>query len=155
MMHKQPLKGVGWQAVAASALLCATAGPGVAQDLSTATLERWLAGYEQAWETRDAGRAAELFTADARYQEMPFDAPKIGQSGIRDYWSMVTADQRDIDFRAEIIAVDGPTGVAHWSATFTAISSGARVELDGMFVLTFDSAGRCTELREWWHVKGP
>jgi len=153
MAQRHLLKGVRWQAVAASALLCATAGPGIAQDVSTATLERWLAGYEQAWETRDAARAAELFTADARYREMPFDAPKIGQGGIRDYWSMVTADQRDIDFKSQVVSVTGQTGIAHWSATFTAASTGARVELDGVFVLTFDAAGLCTELREWWHVR--
>lgn len=141
-------------ALAATALLC-TAGPSAAQDLSTATLERWLAGYEQAWETRDSARAAELFTADARYQEMPFEAPKLGRDGIRDYWATVTTDQRDIDFRSEVVAVNGRTGVARWSATLTAISSGARVELDGVFILTFDAAGRCTELREWWHVRGP
>jgi ketosteroid isomerase-like protein len=148
------LKGARWQAVAASALLFA-AGASTAQERSTATLERWLAGYEQAWESRDAARAAELFTADARYHEMPFDAPKIGQNAIRDYWSTVTADQRDIDFRSQVVAVDGTTGVARWSATLTAISSGARVELDGVFVLTFAADGRCTELREWWHVRGP
>jgi hypothetical protein len=138
--------------LAATALLCA-AGPSAAQELSTATLERWLSGYEQAWETRDAARAAELFTTDARYQEMPFDTPKIGRDGIRDYWATVTADQRDIDFRSAVVAVNGATGVARWSATFTA--AGARVELDGVFILTFDATGHCTELREWWHVKGP
>jgi hypothetical protein len=143
-----------WQLLAASTLLAA-AGPSAAQDLDTATLARWLAGYEQAWETRDAGAAGELFATDARYHEMPFDTPKLGQQGIRDYWSTVTADQRDIDFRSQVVAVNGLTGVARWSATFTAASSGARVELDGVFVLTFDAAGRCTELREWWHVRGP
>jgi len=119
------------------------AGPSVAQDLSKAALERWLSGYEQAWESRDAPRAAELFTADARYQEMPFDAPKMGRDGIRDYWASVTADQRDIDFRSQVIAVDAMTGVARWSRR--SLRRCARVELDGVFILTFDAAGRCTE----------
>jgi hypothetical protein len=84
---------------------------------------------------------------------MPFDAAKTGQAGIREYWSSVTADQRDIDFKSQIISVTGQTGVVHWSATFTAASTGARVELDGIFVLKFDADGRCSELREWWHLK--
>lgn len=129
------------------------AGSANAQGLTTAALESWLAGYEQAWETRDAERAAALFTADARYHEMPFDAPKSGSAGIREYWTAVTADQRDIDFRASVVAVNGQTGVARWSATLRSASSGARVELDGVFVLTFDAGGRCSELREWWHVR--
>ena len=136
-----------------AALLALHASHASAQPLTTATVEKWLAGYERAWESRDAARAAELFTANASYHEMPFDAPKAGQAGIREYWSAVTSDQRDIDFKSQVVAVNGQTGVAHWSATFTAVSTGARVELDGVFVLTFDSSGRCSELREWWHLK--
>jgi ketosteroid isomerase-like protein len=134
-------------------LAAALASQASAQQLTTAALEKWIAGYERAWESRDAARAVELFTANASYHEMPFEAPKAGQAGIREYWSSVTADQRDIDFKSRVIAVNGQTGVAHWSATFTTASTGARIELDGMFVLTFDTNGRCSELREWWHLK--
>jgi ketosteroid isomerase-like protein len=137
----------------AAALLAFQAGQASAEPLTTAALEKWLAGYERAWETRDAARAAELFTPNASYHEMPFDAPKTGQAGIREYWSSVTADQRDIDFKSQVVAVNSQTGIAHWSATFTSASTGARVELDGVFALTFDSSGRCSELREWWHLR--
>src|SRR6185503_18727057 len=112
-----------------------------AQQLTPAALETWLSSYEQAWEQRDAGRAASLFTENAVYQEMPFDAPKTGRGGIRDYWTTVTADQRNIDFKSQVVAVNGRTGVARWSASLTSASSGARVELDGVFVLTFDASG--------------
>jgi uncharacterized protein (TIGR02246 family) len=137
----------------AAAPLALQAGQASAELLTTAALEQWLAGYERAWETRDAARAAELFTPNASYHEMPFEAPKAGRAGIREYWSSVTADQRDIDFKSQVIGVNGQTGVAHWSATFTAVSTGARVELDGVFVLTFDASGHCSELREWWHLR--
>ena len=137
----------------AAALLLFPAHRAAAERLTTASFERWLAGYEQAWESRDATRAAELFTPDARYHETPFDEPKIGQAGIHQYWSSVTADQRDIDFEPQIVAVSGQTGVAHWSATFVSASTGARLELDGVFVLTFAEDGRCSELREWWHLR--
>jgi uncharacterized protein (TIGR02246 family) len=127
-----------------------------AQSLTPAALEAWLAGYEQAWELRDATRAAALFTDDARYHEMPFDEPKAGRSGIRDYWTTVTADQRNVDFKSQVIAVNGETGIARWSASLTSAASGTRVELDGVFILTFAANGLCSELREWWHVRtGP
>jgi ketosteroid isomerase-like protein len=137
----------------AAALFALHATEASAQQLTTAALQKWLAGYQRAWESRDAARAAELFTPNAAYHEMPFEAPKAGQAGIREYWSSVTADQRDIDFKSQVVAVNGQTGIAHWSATFTAASTGARIELDGVFVLTFDAGGRCSELREWWHLR--
>jgi uncharacterized protein (TIGR02246 family) len=136
-------------------LLSLAAFPATAQQLDRAALERWLAGYEQAWETRSADRAAALFTPDGRYHEMPFDAPKQGRASIREYWSAVTADQRNIDFTYDVVAIDGERGVAHWHAKFEAASTGAMLELDGVFVLTIGTDGLCRELREWWHLKGP
>jgi uncharacterized protein (TIGR02246 family) len=121
--------------------------------LTPAALEAWLGLYEQAWEQREPERAAALFTDNASYHEMPFDAPKAGRRGIREYWTTVTADQRNVDFKSQVIAVNGPTGVARWSASLTSAASGARIELDGVFVLTFDESGLCSELREWWHVR--
>ena len=72
---------------------------------------------------------------NAPYHEMPFDAPKAGRAGIRDYWATVTADQRNVDFKSQVVAVNGQTGVARWSASLTSAASGARVELDGVFIL--------------------
>lgn len=121
--------------------------------LTKAAVEAWLARYGEAWEQRDPARAAALFTENAPYHEMPFDAPKAGRSGIREYWATVTADQRNVRFESQVLAVEGRTGVAHWSASLSSASSGARVELDGVFVLTFDGDALCSELREWWHVR--
>ena len=153
MTHVTTCGAIRGGGLAAAALLSFAAQNASAQQLTTAAVEKWLAGYERAWEQRDPARAAELFTATASYHEMPFETPKAGQAGIREYWAQVTADQRDIDFRSQVIAVNGQTAVAHWSATFTVASTGARMALDGMFVLTFDGSGRCSELREWWHLK--
>jgi uncharacterized protein (TIGR02246 family) len=130
-----------------------TGKSGDAETLTPATLEAWLSSYKQAWEQRDAGRAAALFTPDARYQEMPFDAPKMGREGIREYWTTVTADQRDIEFKSQVVAINGRTGVARWSATLKSAANGARIDLDGAFILTFAADGLCSELREWWHVR--
>src|SRR5688572_30302756 len=138
--------------------LADTSGGGpVSRPLTPTALEAWLARYEEAWEQRDPARAAALFTDNAAYHEMPFDAPKAGRSGIRDYWATVTADQRNVDFESRVVAVNGRIGVARWSAKLTSAASGTRVELDGVFVLTFEDDGLlCRELREWWHVRtGP
>jgi hypothetical protein len=121
--------------------------------LTVARLEAWLARYGQAWESRDADLAAGLFGAEASYQETPYDAPMAGRGAIGDYWRRVTDDQRDVAFRGRPIAVSGDTGIAEWGATFRTASTGATIELNGVFVLAFDATGLCTSLREWWHVR--
>jgi hypothetical protein len=135
----------------ALATLFAAAASAAHAQVTQAKLESWLATYGKAWETRDADLATTIFTPDATYHEAPFDAPKVGRAGIKEYWAGVTADQRDIEFTSDVISAAGKTGVAHWHAKFTA--NGAPVELDGVFVLDFDAAGLCTRLREWWFVK--
>ena len=115
--------------------------------------ERWLQAYENAWEQRDPEKAASLFSASARYYETPFNEPFAGPGGVRDYWTRVTAAQRNIDFRWEVLAVESARVWAHWSAEFDVDPSAQHVKLDGIFQLELDNEGRCTELREWWHVE--
>lgn len=116
-------------------------------------LEKWLTGYCTAWENRDADGAARLFTPDALYYETPYSEPFRGQDGIRNYWTSVTADQRDISVGSDVVGVIGSTGIARFSAKFTLASTGAVVELNGVFLLEFNGQGLCTTLREWWHAR--
>ena len=123
-----------------------------AQGVTAATVQAWLAKYETAWEQRDPDKAAQLFTENATYRETPYQEPFKGRAEIRKYWADVTADQRMIDFESDVIAVQGNIGVAHWSATLNTASTGDKVQLDGVFVLTFDASGLVSSLREWWHL---
>jgi hypothetical protein len=73
-----------------------------------------------------------------------------GREAIREYWSrVVAATQEQIRFGHEVLAITGATALAHWWASFVRVSK-TRVSLDGIFLLTFDRAGLCKELREWW-----
>jgi hypothetical protein len=114
-------------------------------------LERWLEAYGRAWETLDAKAAAELFTVDATYQETPFVASLKGRSAILEYWRHVARTQEKVRFRFEIVSCDGDYAVARWNSRFVRLPMRLQVELDGIFLLTFDAGNRCTSLREWWH----
>ena|SRR5690606_8999454 len=122
--------------------------------LDAAGLEKWLARYKHAWETKDPAAAAALFTEDALYYETPYAEPFRGPAGVSEYWARVTADQRDIEVTVTPLGVlaDG-TGVARWNSKFALISNGAKVELDGVFLLELASPEHCRVLREWWHAR--
>jgi hypothetical protein len=127
--------------------LSASAG-GLTRD----ALADWLDRYGAAWEARDADLAASLFSAGATYQVTPYEEPHRGPAGVRAYWADVTAGQRNVQFGYEILAVAGNTGIAHWHAAFDVADSPAHLRLNGIFVLDFDADGRCSRLREWWHL---
>jgi hypothetical protein len=113
--------------------------------------EAWLQRYGEAWETQDADAAADIFSTDAKYYETPFDPPMTGREAIRSYWSEGTDLQRDIRFGYDVFAMNGDTGIAHWTSSFRRVPSGVAVRLDGVLSAQFDGDGRCCEFREWWH----
>jgi ketosteroid isomerase-like protein len=119
--------------------------------VTRAHAEAWLARYGEAWTGGDPDRAASLFSDDCRYFETPFSEPEVGRAGVRRYWQAVPDLQRDVEFGFRVLAVDGDEAIAHWTASFVRASSGARVALDGMFLLEFDDQLACRTLREWWH----
>ena len=43
----------------------------------------WVTAYERAWRTPGTSTLAEIFTADARYQQGPYDEPVIGRAPMR------------------------------------------------------------------------
>jgi len=139
--------------VLAGLLLALLATPATAEPLSREQLDTWLKNYGAAWEARSADQAVTLFSADATYQDVPFDAPHVGHEGIHTYWAGVTKDQRNVKFGYQVIAVSGSTGVAHWTAEFDVEPTQAHLSLNGVFVLEFGADGKCRSLREWWHLK--
>ena len=119
--------------------------------MNSESLRSWLEGYRSAWEERDPEAVISLFAEDATYLETPFSQPMRGREAIRQYWSRaVVSYQEQIRFGYEVLAITEVSAIAHWWASFVRISSKTQVNLDGVFLLTFDKVGRCQELREWW-----
>ena len=119
--------------------------------MESKTFKSWLEAYGRAWIGRDPQAAAHLFTEDGAYQVTPFVEPMRGRSAIFDYWVHVTETERNIQFGHEILAVTEDAGIARWWARFLILPQGLPTKLDGIFVITLDSEGRCKTLREWWH----
>ena len=112
-------------------------------------LHSWLERFGRAWETRNAERAAALFSAEASYREGPFDEPLRGAHEIREHWSGLPIARDDIEFTHEILAVAEPWGVARWHGSYTRADDQIRVEIDGILLVELDEEGRCGDFREW------
>jgi uncharacterized protein (TIGR02246 family) len=113
--------------------------------------KNWLDSYGQAWTDRDAIAAAELYTDDATYQVTPFDEPIRGRAAIREYWEGVARTEQRIKFEYELLAVTAEYGIAQWKASFIRVPPGLETKLNGIFLVSMDSNGRCRSLHEWWH----
>jgi hypothetical protein len=118
--------------------------------LDAATAKKFLATYREAWETRNAELAANLFTRDAHYWENPFGEPIVGRAAIFAYWKAATDTQNDIHFSVSQFFQARYTLLAEWSCTYTHRPSGERRELAGMLLAEFYGK-QVRTFHEYWH----
>ena len=83
----------------------------------------------------------------------PFEEPFRGHAAIYQYWKGVTSTEQNIEFDYQILAVTAEYGIARWHASFVRVPPGLNTQLDGIFLVSLDTSGRCQSLREWWHKK--
>lgn len=133
-------------------------------------IERFMQGYQAAWEARDEHAFAALFAADGEYRNTPF-AVQRGHAELAEYWRRIKL-QEDIRVRYEVLADTGDAGIAHWHVTYRvaseelfqiwARSTGTNLVarapgdplptmvLDGVLQAQF-ADGLCTKCAIWWH----
>jgi hypothetical protein len=116
------------------------------------TVEEWAERYGQAWEDADEDAIAALFTEDAVYRSAPFREPFRGEAELRGYWRRGAGVQKQVRVRMGTPFVDGERAAVEWWTTMYDPDDG-EVTLPGCLLLRFASDGRCSELREYWHVQ--
>jgi ketosteroid isomerase-like protein len=117
----------------------------------TMDVRAWLEAYRRAWEEADADAAAALFEEDATYRSNIFQEPHHGREGVRRYWQDVTRTQEDVRVRMGRPFADGSRVAAEFWTTMRA--DGDDLTLAGCLLLDFGDDGRCTALREYWHIE--
>lgn len=119
--------------------------------MNAAAVAAWLNAYSEAWRTYDPRAIGALFSEDAAYYYGPFDEPVRGREAIVASW----LEQRDApgtyDGQYVPLAMEGDLAVANGrSRYFEADGAALKTEFDNIFVLRFDTGGRCAEFREWY-----
>jgi hypothetical protein len=111
----------------------------------------WLKRYFEAWASNDPAQVTGLFSEGALYHYGPFQEPIRGRETIVANWVAGSGQQSGVEYRFEVLAVQGDLGIAHWVVSYRQASGQRkRFELDGILVLRFNSAMECVEHREWF-----
>lgn len=114
-------------------------------------LAAWLRNYKKSWETLDTELLVSLFTADASYYPSPFWVPFKGSAGLRKLWNSLKGNQSENHIDLTVLSVTGDTSVIRWIGHSTPPDGASKRRGDGIFLLTFDAKGKCSELLEWQH----
>jgi hypothetical protein len=115
-------------------------------------LDRWLDTYGRAWERKDVDGFVACFAPDADYYWGPWDEPLRGHDAIRAQTEEAVSHQANVRFGHELLGVtpDG-RGLARWWVSMEVPAQQTSDELEGIFLVTLDDAGRCTDFREWFN----
>lgn len=110
-----------------------------------ASVEVWVAAYEQAWRTAGVSLLTTLFTEDAAYRMSPYEEPVRGLAEIGALWERErTGPDEGFEMNWELVAVEGDTAVTRMEVAY---ASGA--EYRDLWIIRFAADGRCREFEEW------
>jgi hypothetical protein len=93
-----------------------------------------------------------LFTADATYAHSPYEEPVVGLHAISKMWD----DDRDgpeevFTLSSEVIAVEGDMAVVRAEVRY---GDPAHQEYRDLWLIEFDTGGRCARFEEWAYWPG-
>ncbi len=117
-----------------------------------AAVTQWLTRYVDAWRTYDADAIGALFSEDAAYRYHPWDKDEEivrGRAAIVANWLEEPDAPESWNAEYHAWAVAGERAVAVGTTSYLA-ADGATVEREyhNVFLLRFDSDGRCAEFTE-------
>ncbi|WP_159587783.1 nuclear transport factor 2 family protein [Chelativorans xinjiangense] len=113
-------------------------------------VQQWLSGYKHSWEKQDADAFVSLYTDNAVYIDRPFSKPVEARDFHR-FWSDLATRQAENRIDFELLGICADRAFANFEATYLRVKTDERRAGNGIFILDFDDAMRCTKLREWQH----
>jgi uncharacterized cupin superfamily protein len=121
----------------------------------TATeVQRWLDRYVKAWLTYDPEMIGDLFNARAAYFYSPYDQAVVGRDAIVASWLENRDTPGTYKAHYHIVIMQENVVVANGRSTyFEADGKTVEREFDNVFLIHFDSDGRCKEFTEWYMQK--
>lgn len=120
--------------------------------MKQSTFNDWLKKLKSAWETKDPKLAIELCAKNFIWHEAPFEKPIRTKGDLLEEWQSVL-DHDEVRMTYEILSVNKDFGIAKWHASFIRLPSKEKAELEGIFKVTLDTNGLCTEFHQWYNSK--
>src|SRR3990167_3418872 len=115
--------------------------------------DQWLKDLKTAWESKNPNAAIDLVAEKFIWYDTPFIKPITNKQELLDEWQSIL-DHKDVVMTYEIICIKNNIGLAHWHATFIRIHSNEKVKLDGIYQVSLDENGKCTEFHQWYNTGG-
>lgn len=120
--------------------------------MSHLEFDNWLKNLKKIWETKNPDAVIDICADKFFWYETPFDKPLTKREQLLKEWQSVL-QQDDIHITYDILSINENIGIVNWHAAFTRLPSKEKVELDGIFQVSLNDQGKCTEFRQWYCAK--
>lgn len=111
--------------------------------------ENWTKEFMDSWKELDWERTLKTLSLDVEYYENPIDQPCSNFDEVIALWNVVADNQKDIDYKYEIISFDENICIINWQMTRTMTKTNTKQEIDGIFEISLDNEGKCNFFKQW------
>ncbi len=111
--------------------------------------ENWTKEFMDSWKKLDYERTLKTLDENVKYYENPIDEPCKNFQEVTNLWNVVADNQKDIDYKFQVIAYDENVCIINWQMTRTMIKNNVKQEIDGIFQISLNNEGKCTYFKQW------
>ncbi len=109
----------------------------------------WTKEFMDSWKKLDWERTLNTLDKNVEYYENPIDNPCASFGDVINLWNVVADNQKDIDYKYEIVAYNDDTCIINWQMTRTMTANNMKQEIDGIFQISLNEDGKCTYFKQW------
>ena len=121
--------------------------------INKAMYENWTKEFMDSWKELDWKRTLETLSKDVEYYENPIDRPCQDFNEVINLWNVVADNQKDIDYKFEIVIFNENTCIINWQMTRTMTKTNTKQEIDGIFQISLNKDCKCTYFKQWRFTK--
>lgn len=111
--------------------------------------DAWVKEFMESWKELDWERTLKTLDKNVKYYENPIDEPCKNFEEVVSLWDVVADNQKDIEYKYEIVAYNDETCIINWQMTRTMTKSETKQEIDGIFQVSLNEDGKCTFFKQW------
>ena len=111
--------------------------------------DAWTKEFMESWKQLDWKRTLNTLADDVEYYENPIDAPCKDFYEVTNLWNVVEENQKDIEYKYEIVCFDDDTCIINWQMTRVMTKTNVKQEIDGIFQISLDDNGKCSFFKQW------
>ena len=111
--------------------------------------ENWTREFMDSWKDLEWKRTLELLSKNVKYYENPIDKPCSNFDEVVKLWEVVADNQKDIDYKFNIVSYTEDVCIINWQMTRTMTSNNQKQEIDGIFQISLDEKGLCSYFKQW------